>query len=443
MAGKAVTEALRFLPHKRYQILRQLGKQAGRQTLLAHDLKWDEPVVIKLLTLNNALDGSDLERVKQDAEVLKTLSHSQIPSYLDCFALTIRDVQHLVLVQRYVEGRSLHDYLQQGRQFTEVEIKECAIALLSILVYLHGQQPAVLHGDIKPSNIRISDRSDYSMSHLYLVDFGLLQTPMRQNRHGITGRDTPRFRQPQTWRKRRTPVLDLYGVGMVAIALAMGQTLANGSQKTLNQHLKVSAQLSDSFIQWLNRMTDKHPDRRFSSAQSALDALIHLPLSPKTAPDHSISVATILWNVVWRSAELGVQWGSLLGVFVGSSTIVITLMEPGDFSPLTLLTNLGLGVLAGLFPGLCLGTLNGIVLGLLTVSCFYPLRHRRPYRRWLQITSAFVVGTSTLLISMLAVNELALLWILLPICTIVALAAGLASQDIADWYEDSLNGERP
>nr|WP_225902688.1 hypothetical protein [Pseudanabaena sp. PCC 6802] len=34
----------------RYQLDRQLGKNAGRQTWLARDLEQDEPVVVKLLT---------------------------------------------------------------------------------------------------------------------------------------------------------------------------------------------------------------------------------------------------------------------------------------------------------------------------------------------------------------------------------------------------------
>ena len=158
MAGDATNANVTTLPTDRYKILKQLGKNAGRQTLLAHDYQTNQPVVIKLLTFDQDFEWDDLKLFEREAETLKALSHPHIPQYLDFFEIAATTNKQLALVQSYVEGRSLEDYLKAARRFSGAEIREIGKALLHILVYLHGRQPPVVHRDIKPSNIILGDR---------------------------------------------------------------------------------------------------------------------------------------------------------------------------------------------------------------------------------------------------------------------------------------------
>jgi serine/threonine protein kinase len=91
----------------RYEVERQIGKQTGRWTLLARDLKTQERVVIKLLFLDDALEWDDLKLFEREVEILKALSHPSIPRYLGFFEHQLPNDKALALIQTYVPGKSL------------------------------------------------------------------------------------------------------------------------------------------------------------------------------------------------------------------------------------------------------------------------------------------------------------------------------------------------
>ena len=152
---------------ERYEVHRQLGKQTGRQTLLARDLQTQELVVIKQLFLGSDFEWQDLKLFEREAETLKALSHPAIPRYLDYLEIDEPDSKGFALVQTYVEGKNLEEHLRSGRTFSESEVKELAKSLLEILIYLHEQNPSVIHRDIKPSNILLHSRSAHSVGQVY------------------------------------------------------------------------------------------------------------------------------------------------------------------------------------------------------------------------------------------------------------------------------------
>jgi serine/threonine protein kinase len=153
----------------RYQLDRQLGKNAGRQTWLAKDLERDESVVVKLLTFGGDVQWDDLKLFEREAQVLQQLNHPCIPKYRDYFAIDDRALW-FGLVQEYIPGASLRERLDRGDRFTIAQVHGIARAILEILFYLHELSPPLLHRDIKPSNILLDD-SD----RVYLVDFGAVQ----------------------------------------------------------------------------------------------------------------------------------------------------------------------------------------------------------------------------------------------------------------------------
>jgi serine/threonine protein kinase len=157
---------------ERYKIQRQLRKHAGRQTLLAQDLKIQELVVIKLLIFDCDFEWQDLKLFAREAQILQELSHPAIPRYLDYFELNLPDLKGFALVQTYIPAQSLEEYLQAGRTFSEAEVKQIAKALLEVLIYLHERLPPVIHRDLKASNVLLGDRSGEHIGQVYLVDFG-------------------------------------------------------------------------------------------------------------------------------------------------------------------------------------------------------------------------------------------------------------------------------
>lgn len=175
MAGQSLNDFPKQILQERYEIQQELGKKAGRRTLLARDIQTEQLVIIKLLTFSNDFAWEDLKLFEREAETLKAVEHPAIPRYIDYFELDPSNSKGYALVQSFVEGQSLEKYMKTGRIFTETEVKEIATALLNILIYLHGRQPPVIHRDIKPSNIILAERSN-SVKQIYLVDFGSVQT---------------------------------------------------------------------------------------------------------------------------------------------------------------------------------------------------------------------------------------------------------------------------
>ncbi|MBD2741663.1 serine/threonine-protein kinase [Coleofasciculus sp. FACHB-1120] len=263
----------------RYQIeqqlgKRELGKRAGRRTLLVRDQKTQQLVVVKILTFGNDFEWDDLKLFEREAETLKSLTHPAIPRYLDYFELNSPNYKGFALVQTYVEGKSLEEHLKGGRTFSEADIKQITTTSLEILNYLHSRQPPVIHRDIKPSNILLTNRSGNTVGEVYLVDFGAVQTLAAKEGGTITVVGTYGYMPPEQFGGRAVPASDLYSLGATLIYLATGQHPADLPQTdNLQIEFEKAANLSPAFINWLKRMTHPSLNRRLASASEALQAL--------------------------------------------------------------------------------------------------------------------------------------------------------------------------
>jgi serine/threonine protein kinase len=236
----------------RYQIEQQLGKRAGRYTLLARDLQTQDLVVIKRLSFGEDFAWEDLKLFEREAATLKNLSHTSIPRYLDYFDLDLPSGKGFALVQTYIPAKSLEEHIKAGRTFSEAEMVELATALLEILRYLHERSPAVIHRDIKPSNILLGDRTGNSIGSVYLVDFGSVQAAPVGGTITVVG--TYGYMPPEQFGDRAVPASDLYSLGATLIYLATGKHPADLPQidqrlefETLGYQLKAGQFVQQGF----------------------------------------------------------------------------------------------------------------------------------------------------------------------------------------------------
>jgi serine/threonine protein kinase len=255
----------------RYQIEQQLGKRAGRYTLLARDLQTQALVVIKRLSFGEDFVWEDLKLFEREAATLKNLSHASIPRYLDYFDLDLPSGKGFALVQTYIPAKSLDEHVKAGRTFSEAEMVELATALLEILRYLHERAPSVIHRDIKPSNILLGDRTGNSIGSVYLVDFGSVQAAPAGGTITVVG--TYGYMPPEQFGDRAVPASDLYSLGATLIYLATGQHPADLPQIEQRLEFETLASLSPGVAKWLRRMIHPSLSQRFTSAQQALNAL--------------------------------------------------------------------------------------------------------------------------------------------------------------------------
>ncbi|MBD2096644.1 serine/threonine protein kinase [Trichocoleus sp. FACHB-591] len=343
----------------RYRIQSLLGHQTNRRTFLAKDLQTWLPVVVKVLLFGPNFTWQDLKLFEREAEVLKSLNHSAIPKYLDYFDVETELSKGFALVQTYIEAKPLQDWVQSGRTFSEAELKAIAKELLGILDYLHSRQPAVVHRDIKPSNILLGDRSGHSPGQIYLIDFGSVQTAVRDGTKTIVG--TYGYMPLEQFGGQTTLASDLYALGATLIYLATGQHPDQLPQRKMQIHFEDRSNLSLPLRNWLKWMTEPNVELRLKSAKQALEtleisALLRHPSSTGTEKPAGSKVEVINTDQIleilipprwfhWGLLPMigfAIPWNSFLVLWY--STSLATWSSGGWFSALFCIGHLGIGL---------------------------------------------------------------------------------------------------
>jgi serine/threonine protein kinase len=251
----------------RYRLDRALGKAAGRQTWLATDLTCQEAVVVKLLTFSDQVQWDNLRLFEREAAILKQLDHPRIPQYRDYFCIDDR-LLWFGLVQQYIPGISLKDLLARRGPITAEQAQDVAVSILEILTYLHGLSPPVLHRDIKPSNIILGEDQQ-----IYLVDFGAVQDRAAAAGATFTVVGTYGYAPLEQFGGRAAPASDLYALGASLIHLLTGTVPADLPQYQGQMQFADQVSLHPGFVRWLKRLTEPNLEKRFRTAEQALEKL--------------------------------------------------------------------------------------------------------------------------------------------------------------------------
>jgi eukaryotic-like serine/threonine-protein kinase len=258
---------------KGYRIIEQIGKGGMATTYRAEQIQTKRQVAIKVLSLQQATEWKVIELFEREAKVLASLKHPAIPAYIDYFTEDSERDRYFYLVQELAVGVSLDKLTIQGREPKEEELKQIAIQILEVLIYLHSLNPPVIHRDIKPANIIYQPDS----GKVYLVDFGAVQDTYRNTfTRGGTFVGTFGFMAPEQYRGDVSFATDLYGLGATLVYLLTGQTPSELPQKRMKIDWKRSAimDLSDDFANWLDSLLEPIPEDRAVSASAALAVLL-------------------------------------------------------------------------------------------------------------------------------------------------------------------------
>ncbi|MGI6010692.1 MAG: protein kinase domain-containing protein [Ruminococcus sp.] len=143
-----------------YEVVEEIGQGGAGIVYLAYHLRLQKKVVIK--KMKDHFGGRISER--READILKSLHHKYLPQVYDFIQMG----DSVFTVMDYIEGWDLLKYIQQGQQFNERQLLIWMRQLAEVLEYLHGQNPAIVHSDIKPSNIMITLDGD-----VCLIDFNV------------------------------------------------------------------------------------------------------------------------------------------------------------------------------------------------------------------------------------------------------------------------------
>lgn len=147
----------------RYLIVQLIGKGGMGEVYLAVDQRLGSAVALKrtFFAGDEAL-GNAFER---EARILARMRHPVLPKVSDHFG----EGEEQYLVMEHISGDDLSKRLEVAQKpFPLSWVMFWADQLLDALSYLHSHEPPIIHRDIKPQNLKLTDEN-----HIILLDFGL------------------------------------------------------------------------------------------------------------------------------------------------------------------------------------------------------------------------------------------------------------------------------
>ena len=218
----AVLDRLKIALATRYRVERELGAGGMATVYLAHDVKHERDVAIKVLhpDLGAALGG---ERFLAEIKTTAKLQHPHILPLLDS---GVADGL-LYYVMPFVRGETLRTRLERERQLPIADAVRIAREVASALEHAHKQ--GIIHRDIKPENILLQDGA------ALVADFGIalaVQTAggARMTQTGLS-LGTPQYMSPEQAMGERAidARSDIYALGAVTYEMLTGEPPFSGA----------------------------------------------------------------------------------------------------------------------------------------------------------------------------------------------------------------------
>ncbi|MEJ7760958.1 MAG: serine/threonine-protein kinase [Gemmatimonadaceae bacterium] len=198
-----------------YRMERELGRGGMATVFLCTDLRDDRRVAFKVLNpdLGNTVTR---ERFLREIKFVSELDHPSIPKVIEAGVIG----EDPFYVMTYVTGESLRARLDGERQLPIGEVIRIATGILQPMSYAHER--SIVHRDIKPDNILLSD------DRVIVLDFGIARAVVASggDRLTLTGMavGTPAYMSPEQAVGDRELDLrsDIYSLGCVVYEMIAG-----------------------------------------------------------------------------------------------------------------------------------------------------------------------------------------------------------------------------
>ncbi len=278
------------------------------------------PVAIKIVSPDRARQERFRAAFRNEIQAAARLLHPGIVMLLDYGEIN-PEVEDLTdgkllsgtpyLVMELLNGGSVAD---RPPPQSWADLRVVLFGVLDALAYAHAR--GVLHRDLSIRNVMWGNKDDIRPG-LKLIDFGLASLEDRDtdNSRRLSA-GTPAFQAPEQiapWRARsQGPWTDLYAVGCMAYYLASGSLPFAGKtrKEVATKHLTEPAPplnaripVPDKLDDWLQRMLQKEPDRRFRSAADAAWNLVNIENERFKTPFHHVPVVPDSAEFTLETAE--------------------------------------------------------------------------------------------------------------------------------------------
>ena len=322
-SGPSPSDALSTALANRYRIERELGTGGMATVYLAHDVRHDRQVALKVLKPDVA-ESLGRDRFVREIRMAARLTHPNIlPLYESGEAATGRpdldrregkeESSFLYFVMPVMQGQTLRELLREQRQLPVDQVMRLSVEVADALDYAHRHD--IVHRDIKPENILLHE------GHAIVADFGigkaLAASVGQRPERTESARDLPGFALTQVGIVVGTPTYmspeqasgdgvdgrsDLFSLGCVMYEMLTGEppfvgdtiqaTIAKRFVHTPPEASTVRAAVPRALSQVVARLLAREPNDRMTSGARVVEALRsgEVPSAAPGQPAASVAV---------------------------------------------------------------------------------------------------------------------------------------------------------
>lgn len=249
------------------KILMHLACGGLSSVYLARD-KQGNRCVVKEMAVPNDDGDTTLDKVHEmfarEAQFLARLDHPNIVKVKDHFVENSRDY----LVLEFIPGLTLRQQVQMHGPFAEAEVKDIARQIAGILVYLHGNDPPIIHRDLTPDNLVVREPE----KSICLIDFGAANEFISNVTGTLIGKQC--YIPPEQFQGQAVPQSDLYALGATMHYLL---TACDPEPISVSHPKQTINSISDEMNHLVEKLTETDPKERVQSASELLTLLERMP----------------------------------------------------------------------------------------------------------------------------------------------------------------------
>ena len=263
----------------RYVIMDQVGTGGMSNVYKAMDTTLNRYVAVKVLKQEFVSDETFTAKFRTEAQAAAALAH---PNIVNVYDVGAQDDVHYIVME-YIEGITLKEYIERKGQISFKEATSIAIQVAKGIDAAH--QHNIIHRDIKPQNIMISNEGKVKVT-----DFGIAKAATAQTvTSNVMG--SVHYISPEQARNGYADFRsDIYSLGIVMYEMVTGRvpydadTAVAVAVKHLQEDMVPAAvyapDLPVSMQRIIEKCTQKNADRRYQDMQELLADLKHALISP-------------------------------------------------------------------------------------------------------------------------------------------------------------------
>lgn len=259
----------------------------------------------------------------EDLQLYKTLVEVNSPYIAHVYDVTVLE-DRLSVVQEYVQGETLEEYLQEYGPLTEAEVFQIVLEVLDGLAQMH--EKGIVHRDLTPKNI-IMTRD----KHVKVIDFGISRVEKQGASKDTEFLGTAGFAAPEQYGFRQTsPRTDIYAVGVLMNYMLTlnfpNEELATGKLRPV--------------IQKCTKMDESDRYQTVEDVQRSLILLMN-PEARQTASkkkmDHPNAIPGYRYNILWVNVLASIYYviaGLIVlgSCFIGAFSLYERIISPVVFA---------------------------------------------------------------------------------------------------------------